>query len=90
MDRALGLFLLLVVLVPHDSNVVVYVQDIVRIILSLKRISSFLYLFFFFFRPAALVCFAFPISLHQPQDKKNEQQKNIFSALNAVRNMRVV
>ena len=75
-----GLFLLLVLLAPHDSNVVVYVQVIAIIILSLKFWfihSCHIFFYFFFFRPAALTCFlvvvpflAFPILLHQFQEKR--------------------
>ena len=71
-----------VVLAPHDSNVVVYVQVIAIIIPSpLKFIDSFkvaeLSFTCFLFRPGTLVCFlesvpllAFPILLHQLQENK--------------------
>ena len=77
-----GFFLLLVF---HDSNVVVCTQVIAVNILYLKFISSFkatMFSFTCFFHPVALVCFlavipllALPILLHQLQEKKTRYKR---------------
>ena len=57
----MGLFLLLVVLEPRDSNVVVYMQVIAIIILSLKFIDSFkaaTFSFTWFFPPSCFSLFS--------------------------------